>query len=257
MTNDLEPPSHEDRRKDLKRWYEEYTAADGNELYKDSHLIQAVNSDELDADFIEQRILESVSRLAITKGFCNNCQDIFDNWPTLSSSSLREHNSEPDGDDEGWEHAVARSYSTYELEGAARFGCRFCAFLLQTLKDSELLETFRKIEARLYYFDKNATSSLSVQNWSKNRHQILWLNLPDKVCTHCNSGIALYMKADSFFLPASGTLCNQSSVNLVNSSKPIATMTLLIYLILQETGSLLALKAMNFVKAARARCLLD
>ena len=256
MTNDHDSPPHGEQGKHFKRWYQEYTAADGNDLYKDSPLIQIVNSDELDADFIEQRIFESIPKLLITKGFCIKCQDLFDNWPTLGRSSLREHNSEPDDDEEGWEHAVARSCSTYELEGATRSGCRFCAFLLQSLKDSKLLETFRKIEARLYYLDKNATSSLSVQNWGTNPLQILWLNLPSKVCTSCNSGIASHVQFDSCFLPASGTLLSQCSVNLVNTSKPIATMTLLIYSILRVTGSLLALKAMNFVKAAKACCLL-
>jgi hypothetical protein len=214
-----------------------------------------VNSDELDTDFIERRILESIPRLPITKGFCIKCQDLLDDWPTLGGSSLIEHDSKPT-DEEGWEHAVARSCGTYELEGAARSGCRICAFLLQNLKDNELLETFSKIEARLYNLDKNATSSLSVQNWGTNSHQIWWLNLPGKVCTSCNSGIALDVKLDSCFLLASGTLCNQCSVHLVNTSKQIATITLLMYSILRATGSLIALKAMNLVKVAKACCLL-
>jgi len=206
MTNDLDSPTHDEQGNDFKRWYQEYTAVDGHALNKDSPLIRVVNSDELDADFIEQQILESTSRLPITKGFCIKCQDLFDNWPTLGRSSLREHDSEPDRDEEGWEHAVARSCSTYELEGATRAGCRFCTFLLQSLKDSQLLETFRKIEARLYHLDKNATSSLSVQNWGTGPRQLLWLNLPGKVCEGCNQGIALHINFDSCFLPALGTL---------------------------------------------------
>ncbi len=206
MTNDLDSPPHDEQGNDVKRWYQEYTAADGNDLYKDSPLIQVVNSDHLDADFIEQRILESLQRLPITKGFCIKCQELFDNWPTLGRSSLREHDSKPDQDEEGWEHAVARSCSTYELEGATRSGCRFCAFLLQSLKESELLQTFRSIEARLYHLDENATSSLSIQNWGACPQQLLWLNLPGKVCSNCNAGIASAVKFDSCFLPVSGTL---------------------------------------------------
>ena len=40
--------------KDFKEWFQMYTVADGNWLTKDSDVIQAVNSDELDADFVEQ-----------------------------------------------------------------------------------------------------------------------------------------------------------------------------------------------------------
>jgi hypothetical protein len=76
-----------------------------------------VNSDELDADFTEIRILESIPRLPVTKGFYAKCQDLFDNWPTIGRLYMREHDSKPDTDEDGWEHATARSCSTYELEG--------------------------------------------------------------------------------------------------------------------------------------------
>jgi hypothetical protein len=231
MTDDLSLSPGGEQGKDFKQWYQEYIAADGDDLYKHSPLVQAVEPDELDSDFIEQRILDSIPTLPVTKGFCTKCQDLFDNWPTVGRLSLIDHDSEPT-DEEGWEHVVTRSCSTYEVEAATRSGCRFCAFLLQGLKGSELLETFRKIEARLYNLDMNGTSSLSIQNWGTTPSQILWLNLPGKVCTSCNSGIASDVKFDSCFLPASGTLCFQCSVNFVNISKPIATMTLLIYLIL-------------------------
>lgn len=256
MPSDLSLSPRHEQAKDLKGWYQEYTAADSRYLSKDHHLVRVVNSDKLDVDFVERRILESILGLSATKGFCIKCQDLFDNWPTIGRSSLRVHDSKPDIDIEGWEQTVARPCSTYELEGGARSGCRFCAFLLQSLKDDKLLETFRKIEARLYCFDKNATSSLSVQNWSTNPHQLLWLNLPGKVCIHCNSGIALDMNFDSCFLPASGKLCNQCSVHPINTSKLIATMTPLISSILQANGYLIALKAMSFVKAVKACCLL-
>ena len=191
--------------KDFKEWFQEYTAVDGNKLFGDSDVIQVVNSDELDADFVEQRIRELAPKAFATKGFCAKCQDLFDNWPTLGGSSTREHDSKPDPDEDGWEHAVARSCSTFELEGSTRSGCRFCTFLLQSLKDNELLDTFRKIEARLYHLDENAMSSLSIQNWGTNPTQLLWLNLPGKVCTYCNS--ALGVRLESCFLPASGTSC--------------------------------------------------
>ena len=196
--------------------YQEYTAVDGNDLYKDSPLVQVVDSDEPDADFTEQRILESMSTLRIRNGFCIMCQDLFNNWPTLGRSSFRDQNSKPEIGKGRWEHAVARSCSTYELEAAARSGCRFCAFSLQSLKDSELLETYRKIELRLHHLGDKATSSLSVQNWSVNQVQLLWLNLPGKFCTYCNNGIALHVRFESSFLLPSGTLRGPCFVHLAN-----------------------------------------
>ena len=193
--------------KDFKEWFQEYMGLDGNYLRKDSDVIQVVNSDELDPDFVEQRIQELAPKDPVTKGFCAKCQDLFDNWPTLGDSSTREHESERDPDKDGWEHVVARPCSTFELEGSTRAGCRFCAFLLQSLKDSKLLDTFRKIEARFHHLDENATSSLSIQNWGTSPTQLLWLNLPGKICTSCNHGIALEVKVESCFLPASGTSC--------------------------------------------------
>jgi hypothetical protein len=194
------------KAKVLTEWFREYMAADGNDLSADSDIIQAVDSDELDAEFVEQRINESAPNAPIIKGFCAKCQSLLAHWPTIGDSSTREHDSEPDSG-EGWEHAVARSCSTFELEGSTRAGCRLCTFLLQMLKDSGLLDKFRKIEARLYHLDKNASSSLSIQNWGTNPTQLLWLNLPSKICTSCNDGIALSAKFESCFLPESGLLC--------------------------------------------------
>lgn len=189
--------------KELKEWFQKYTVADANKLSKDSDVIKVVNSDELDADFVEQQIRESLPKAQVMKGFCTKCQDLFDNWPTIGGSSTRNHDSKPVPG--GWEHDIAQSYSsTFELEGSACSGCKFCTFLLQNFKDTELLDTFRKIETRLYQLGKNAELALSIQNWGTNPVQILWLNLPDKVCTGCNSGIALHGKFDSSFLPASG-----------------------------------------------------
>ncbi|OBT98380.1 hypothetical protein VE01_03104 [Pseudogymnoascus verrucosus] len=183
-------------------WFREYTAARGNDLSIDSNIVKAVDSDELDAKFVEQRIKESALNVLIVNRFCAKCQSLFDHWPTLGDSSTREHDSGPSPDG-GWEHAVARPCSTFELESSTRSGCRFCAFLLQNLKDRNLLDTFRKVEARLYHLDENALSSLSIQSWGSNPIQLLWLNLPGKVCTSCNSGLAVNMTIGSCFLPES------------------------------------------------------
>ncbi|KAF4634273.1 hypothetical protein G7Y89_g3830 [Cudoniella acicularis] len=193
----------------FKEWFQEYTATDADQLPLDSSIIQVANSDDLDADFIEQRIRESAPGAPITKGFCSKCQVLFDNWPTLGRSSMREHDSKPDQDEDGWEYAVARDCSTFELEASTRAGCKFCAFLLQSLKDGKILDTFRKIETRLYHLDEYAMPSLSVQNWGANPSQLLWLNFPGKVCTHCNNGIASSINIDSCFLPASANCYDQ------------------------------------------------
>lgn len=186
-------------------WFQKYTAAEGDYLSRFSSIVRAVHSDELDDEFVEQRIKESASNDPIVKGFCVICQSLFDHWPTLGDSSTRQHDSEPTTD-KGWEHAVARSCSTFELEASTRSGCRFCTFLLQSLKDGNALETFRKIEARLYKLDESALPSLSIQNWGTNPLQLLWLNLPGKRCTSCNSGIARTVGFESSFLPESGLL---------------------------------------------------
>jgi hypothetical protein len=135
--------------------------------------------------------------------FCARCHRLFDNWPTLDASSTREHDSEP-GPEEGWEYAIAVSYTTCELEGSACSGCKLCLFVLQSLKDAGLLDTFRKIEARLNRSQSPAKCSLSVQNWGANPKQLLWLNLPGKECTSCDLGIALSVIFNSTFLLASG-----------------------------------------------------
>jgi hypothetical protein len=184
-------------------WFQEYMAADGNNLSAGSDIIQAVVSDDLDIKFVEQQIQESGPRAPIVNGFCDRCQNLFDHWPTIGGSSTREHDSMPNSD-RGDEHTVARPCSTFELEASTRSGCRFCTFLLQSLKDSDFLDTLRKIEARLYCLDEKALSSLSIQNWGTNPTQLLWLNLPGKICTNSNSGIARGIAFESRFLPASG-----------------------------------------------------
>ncbi|KFY10911.1 hypothetical protein V492_04782 [Pseudogymnoascus sp. VKM F-4246] len=200
------------KAKDFTEWFREYTAADGNDLSRNSDIIQAVDSDDLDVKFVEQRIKESAPKAPIAKGFCAKCQSLFDHWPTLGDSSTRKNGSKPTPD-EGWEHAVARSCSTFELESSTRSGCRFCAFLLQILKDSDYLAIFRKIEARLYHLNEDGLSSLSVQNWGTNPIQLLWLNLPGKICTKCYSGIAISTGFESDFLPESAD-CNDAPLDV-------------------------------------------
>ncbi len=150
--------------KDFKEWFQMYMEADGNWLTKDPDVIQAVNSDELDADFVEQRIRELTPEALAAKGFCAKCQNLFGEWPTLGPSSTRGHDSKPEPDKNGYYHTIARSCSTFELEGSTRFGCRFCTFLLQSFKDNKTLDILRRIEVRLDHLKENALLSLSYQH---------------------------------------------------------------------------------------------
>lgn len=196
----------EARNQDLRKWIEEYMSTDATSLTSNHHIVQAVISDELDEDFVEQRILESLPN-PISGRFCTKCQELFDDWPTLGGSSTREHDSKPDSEN-GWEHAAVRPCNSFELEASTRAGCKFCAFLLQTFKDSELLDIFRKVEIRFISLGENPTSSLCIQNWGGNPKQILWLNLPGKICDSCNFGVAPNLRFESSFLPASGAFEN-------------------------------------------------
>lgn len=194
-----------------RKWFQEYLRLEPNKLKKESELLKVVNLDEVDPIAIEQRIQQSTPAVPLTNGFCTNCQQTFDNWPTVGVSSQMTHLSTPSdfADGKGWETAVARYCTTFELEGAARAGCRFCTFLLQGLRDTELLDTYRKVETRLYRLGEKATMSLSIQGWGRNPIQILWLNLPGKVCTNCNSGVAVDSKFYSSFIPESGQSSNE------------------------------------------------
>ncbi|OBT66986.1 hypothetical protein VE03_04182 [Pseudogymnoascus sp. 23342-1-I1] len=202
------------KSKAFTEWFQVYTTVDGDDLFRDSDVIQAVDTDVLDSKFVEQRIKDSTPTSPVVNGFCAKCRSLFDHWPTIGGSSTRKHDSMPNSD-EGWEHTVAQSCSTFELEGSTRAGCRFCTFLLQSLEDSNLLGTYRKIEARLYQLHENALSSLSIQNWGTNPMQLLWLNLPGKVCTHCNSGIAPEVSVESCFLPESAD-CYDDPLDVLN-----------------------------------------
>lgn len=192
---------------DYRKWFQEYSLLEPNKLMKDSEILKAMDLDELDPALVEERIQQATPAMPLVNGFCHNCQKTFDNWPTVGRSSQMTHESSPSDfpDETGWETAVARHCTTFEIESGTRAGCRFCTFLLQGLKDTELLEMYRKVETRLHHLGEDATTSLSIQDWAQNPVQLLWLNLPGKVCTHCNSGMAIVSKFTSSFLSESGT----------------------------------------------------
>lgn len=181
---------------DIRKWYEEYSTMDGNDLSQDAAILQELETDKLDSESIEKRIRESAREIhTTTEGFCPPCQKLFANWPELVQA----------GEEPNWQHTVGRTCHTIELEAATRGGCRFCAFLMQRLRDTELLVTFRKIEARIDHLNETGTSSLSIKVWGQREKRgmlLLWLNLPGRVCDRC---VALRTNFVSSVMPPSGT----------------------------------------------------
>ncbi|KAK8074472.1 HET-domain-containing protein [Apiospora hydei] len=171
----------------LREWYDSYMAADGEDLNLEDPLLQGLSSDSLDTDCIEQRICDLAPGISVEDGHCSTCRHMLDNWP-LFSYSLQDLDQYPDGQFP-WKSATAGSYqNTASIEASARQGCKFCALLLQALKDGEVLETFRRIEGRLDRLGERATASLSVGTmWDRTGR--VWLDLPNKLSTRSNSGI--------------------------------------------------------------------
>jgi hypothetical protein len=148
-------------------------AADVDDLVPESLIILAVDSDYIDASYIESQIQHAMSTTHVSRGYCSNCQYLFSHWPDLGTMT--------------WSHAVGRPCRTSELEAAARNGCKSCTFMLLRLKAAGLLNTFHKIERRLSLLNDTATASISISNWQTDNPQLVWLNFPGKVAKDCNS----------------------------------------------------------------------
>lgn len=189
----------------LEKWHDEYKSIEADDLDLDSPTIEEVQSDGLDEDAIKQCIAELAQDLPVHTGFCHDCQISFDSWPDLGDSDTKDSETDSDspGSDAAWEHAIVRSCNTFTLEAAMRNGCQFCAFMVQVTKDANLLETFRKIETRLGHCNDTSTASISVQNWGHNIAQLLWINLPGKQGTYCNSDEAI-VQWESMLMEPSG-----------------------------------------------------
>ncbi|KAI9710149.1 MAG: hypothetical protein M1820_002951 [Bogoriella megaspora] len=172
----------------LTDWYTEYMAAACDELseLKFLEIISSLKSDKLDETTIEERVRDVAAQINVSDGFCSECQNAFDHWPIPNLGSVTEVEiylklglnknlnplTQPDSIAErdvlhkaGRQTAVARICRTIQVEASTRKGCRFCAFLLQHLTDTNLLDTFRKIEARLDALDVGSMISLLVTNW--------------------------------------------------------------------------------------------
>jgi hypothetical protein len=174
----------------LEQWHKEYMAVDGDRLDPTSSIVLSVNSDHIDVDYIESQVQQAIPATHVSRGYCNSCHDLFGHWPDLGTR--------------WWAQAVGRPHRTEQLEAGTRGGCRSCSFLSLRLKDAGLLDTFRRIEKRLSLLNDTVTASISIQNWASGNSQLLWLNFPGKVTTHCNSACAHPTKFESHIVPLPG-----------------------------------------------------
>lgn len=179
----------------LRAWYAQYMAHDNNHLTKDSDPIKALESDDLNRDSFEPWIQAIMLGTHVNDGFCGPCRCLFDNWPSLKGLK----------GDYIWQNGetvfdptkffIGRSGNTVEIEASTRMGCKFCAYLLQRLKDTELLTMFRKIEWRLHQLGETSTCALSIFSFAQAYE--IQLNLPNKISSkssqscyaiiHCSS----------------------------------------------------------------------
>ena len=141
-------------------------AVDGNDLGLESSIILDLNSDRIDFGDIESQVRQVMSTRHISRGFCHDCQHQLSHWPDLIKDCAQ---------------SVGRPFRTEELEAGTRSGCKFCSFLLSRLKEAGLLDTFRRIEKRLFLCNDAATASVSIFNLESDVTQKLWLNFPGKV----------------------------------------------------------------------------
>ncbi len=163
----------------LEKWHKEYMATSTDDLELYHAVLREVDSDELDMTAIETCIVELTREIPIKIRFCNSCQHMLDNRPDPGYTQESDKSARWIG-----KPAIARSdCHTLVMEAAARNGCRFCGLLIQRMRDGRVLETFRKVEARLEHVGDVAVGSLSIQNQGEGIkcEQILWMNLPGKV----------------------------------------------------------------------------
>jgi len=207
---------------ELNAWYEEYKAVPANTLNAQHTVIQAVQDDSLDQNAIEQGILSLITNITVSGRFCSDCSFLLSHWPDLGDPTAVDPSTQRNwpGSGADWKHAVARECHTLLLQAAARKGCRFCAFLMQMIRDAGLWDIFRKVEARMVWLgDKGEEkgkekASLSVQNWGENKAQLLWVNYPGKVCQGCNEGVGREMSFFSGAFESTGMCFPQSLVSV-------------------------------------------
>jgi hypothetical protein len=163
-----------DRLRDLQEWHQSYIRmlVSDDRAYgllprfhlSDPALLE-VESDELEHHIIEARVSEMQGTVCVRKRFCSECRHMLDNWPSLQPEAPKHP------------HSV-RLYETISMEAAARNGCHFCACVLQSLRDSEVLNLYRRIEMRLGILQVQATYSLTMGGWGMQNMRSLKVTLP-------------------------------------------------------------------------------
>lgn len=156
----------------LNSWHRQYLETEAGSIWKNTPVIQALQSDELDYDEIEIDIQRLVPNVDVFRGFCGKCRWSLDHWPDTSEEALV---------DSGFKvFTLGSPVHTREVEAAARAGCKFCTFLFSKLREFSDLDTFRRIERRLYLLGSDHTATISVQLKKNDPGQLLWLNYPQK-----------------------------------------------------------------------------
>jgi hypothetical protein len=158
----------------LQSWHKDYKAADDYLTLK-TGVVQDVQLDTIDEQTVETCIAQLTDGIHVAKRFCADCQHLFDDWPDLGDPHVKDLSTQRHwpGSGADWKHTIARQCHTLVLEAAARKGCRFCAFLVEILRDAGGLDIFRKLERRLSILGDEAMASLSLQDWGKNASQSL------------------------------------------------------------------------------------
>jgi hypothetical protein len=168
----------------LRKWYQKYThmtirddSAHGilPRFCRENSALLEAEHDEVQHLLVEARILEYETTLRVQGRFCSQCQHLLDDWPALEVQSKDQPH-------------VVRQYDTFYLEAAARRGCEFCACVLQTLLDSEVLALYRKIEFRLETLKSHRTLCLTIGGWGHAIIRTLKMTLPGlkypRTCMH-------------------------------------------------------------------------
>jgi hypothetical protein len=159
----------------LRKWYDRYThitirhedTADGilPRFNSEDPVLLEAECDELQYCLIEARILEIQATVRVQSRFCSACQHTLGNWPALEFPIIDYPR-------------IVRKYDTFSMEAAARSGCQFCACVLQSLLDSQVLELYRKIEVRLEKLQTRSVSSLTIGGWGHQLISTLKMTLP-------------------------------------------------------------------------------
>lgn len=190
----MSPEMNSDMRP-LRAWYLQYMTHDNNHLTKDSDPIKALEADDLDMNSFEPWVRAIMLGTRVENEFCGPCRYLLDNWPSVEDFGPRTRGQSGLYSGDRRVSVTGRYCNTAEIEASTRMGCKFCAYLLQSLKEHGLLTIFRKIESRFHRLGETTTCYLSI--FSIVNPYDIQLDLPNKISTglsescqvrlHCSS----------------------------------------------------------------------